>query len=144
MADLVSTADRTAFISGLINHFDTFKAPIIVHKEPLTQVVNENQNPFMGYGPIETDVTYVPVSGTFYAIKVTHDSINNNNLPIINTQLPTNTIRVKVSGDAKNYISQGKTTAITFLGEMYNQISVPMPKNFLGFIFYYYDLTKVE
>ena len=146
MSDLLSSTDRLGFENALIDHFDTFKKPITIFKEAIVSVTDEGEEVFPGYGPVSdpATVTYIPVSGDYYALKVRMDGQNNNNLPMINTQLPSNTIRIKVSGDANAYIKEGKTIAVSYLGETYNQISTAMPKAYLGLTFYYYDLTKVE
>jgi hypothetical protein len=142
MSSLIGAAAQAEFTGQLIDHFDTFKKPLIVFKEPI-QTVNTDANVYVGYNEIQGEtVTYAPVSGAFYALKVANNKVAVNYVPRTDNVVYSSIIRIKVLPETHKFISEGKTESVLFNDMTYNVISSPIPKDIFGLRFYYYDLAQ--
>lgn len=146
MASLIPTSTVTEFTGAAMNHFDTFKRSITVYKEPLQTFSDVTDDVYPGFEqPNSSQVTYTVQTGVFDALKVVpkqkvdQTQISNTQTSILSTEL-----RIKVKPDAMKYITEGKTEAIVFDTVTYNVISPPVPVDFLGLRFYYFDLQKTN
>jgi len=146
MATLIPTAIVTEFTGAAMDHFDTFKRNIIVYKEPLTTFSNPTDNVYAGFEQPESSTSsYTVQTGVFSALKVVpKQTTDQTQVPLTQISILYTNIRIKVQEDAKKYIEEGKTEAIVFGGVTYNVISPPIPVDFLGLTFYYYDLQKTN
>lgn len=145
MPSLLTSSDITSLTGALGDHFDTFKQTMVVHKEPIKNIIQTSDNVYPGFPQQvqETTTEYIPVSGSYYALKVSEkSSTKQGDIPNTTSTVYTNGIRVKVQEDAKNYIMNGKTEGITFQGCFFNVVSLPIPQNYLGLQYYYFDLSR--
>lgn len=124
-----------------MNHFDTFKRPIVIYKEPIA-TVNSDVN-YAGYDvPVSTNTTYTVVSGTYYALKVNKKSNATNDIQNADVSVNNTKITVKVLPETMDYLINGKTEYVIYNNTRYNVISQPMHQNYLGLQFYYFDLSS--
>ena len=147
MASLVSASD-TAVLTGAANDlFDTFKRNIVIHKEPLKVVKQAGANVYVGYTETNSvnDYDYQAVSGVYSAM-ITYKSLNAlmiNQITELNTIAPNNQVKIKVKEDAKDFIQIGKTESVYVDGIHYNIATEPITQNYLGLIFYLYELKSI-
>ena len=140
MASLLTNAIKTEFSQVLEDHFDTFKRPITVHREPIRSVTNVQNNPLHGYGDTaeSTNVAYIPQKETFDAI-ITFESKQVEPTTQVGT-LEAGMVRIKVKEDAANYIKGGKVEKIDVDGKTFNKITDDKIQNYLGSEFYIFYL----
>ena len=141
MASLIPTASKEVFEKALGDHFDTFKANIIINKEPKkTITLAENQNIYAGYSAPSQTITYTPVNATYSAI------INyKENQPLdyqdeLKANIEKGDVRIKVELDAKNYIEKGRTISIDIGGKLFNVVSSEGVRYFIGKTYYVFYL----
>jgi hypothetical protein len=118
MANIISNEEKAALLIDVSDAFDGFCQDIVVYKEPLKTpvVVNPGANLF-GFGENQQEVqyTYTPVTGVFPAtVRTPLESIKDGDTqPDINAQIYAEDITIKVRGDARAFINNGKTEKIT-------------------------------
>ena len=144
MANLVT--DTICFTGALNDWFDTFKQLIVVNKEAKKTISNISTRSLAGY-PVkreEASHTLVPQSGQFYA-HVTYNKnqslVDENNLQLRTSE---GNIWIKTSGEAKDYILDGKTENILVDNKLYNVTSSPEVRKFLGLDFFVFKLTETN
>ncbi len=146
MASLVSISQIASLTGQLGNHFDTFSGLITIFKEPQKTFSNSNANVYAGYGPTsqETTVTYTPTSGMFAGIIIYPKTAKIGYFSEAQIPIQQGNIRIKVRQDAKDYIKNGKTEKIVIDGASYNLASDFSVQNYLGLIYYYFDLERTN
>jgi len=144
MASLIPEEERPLFAQTLVNHFDTFKRSITVHKEPIKSIGSTSNVPFAGYGEDaeEENVTYIPQKKDFEAI-VTYA----NEQTEVSTQVgiyDKGTVRIKVQEEAATYINNGITERIDIDGRSFNKVTDSKIQNYLGTMFYIFYLQATS
>ena len=144
MSTLIPSSIAAEFTGVITDHFDTFKRSIIVYKEPLETFSEPADNTYAGFEqPTNSQTTYTIQTGIFDALKVIpKQTVNQTQVPNTQTSIQNTTLRIKVKAEAMKYITEGKTEAVVFAGVTYNTISPPIPVDFLGLTFYYFDLPR--
>lgn len=147
MASLLTATEISVYHQAINDHFDTFKRSITVHKQPIKNIIQNQQNQFLGYQEDSNinDYTYIPRSQSFEAIVAYN--IAGENLPIDNElklKFPNQIVQIKVKESAKNYINKDITEKITFDNKSFNIVSTDIVKNYQGLIFYVYYLVETR
>lgn len=145
MASFLSPSEIANYHEAINDHFDTFKRTIVVHKEPIKNIIQNTKSQLLGYEENSNivDYTYTPRSQSFDAI-ISYN-INKENLPIdneIKLKFPNQVVEIKVKSDARNYINTDATEKITFDSKNFNLISSDVVKNYQGLIYYVYYLRE--
>ena len=147
MANLFKDTDLSSFTDILEDHFDTFKRQITVYKEPKKVITS---GPFdsvlAGYDETSDtkDISYVTVSSTFDAL-INYQ--NKQDLPYmteITSIISKGIVKIKVKGEARDYIRQGKTERIVIDSNSFNVISDDKLQNFLGLNYYIFFLERTD
>ena len=143
--NLVTGSILTDFTGAFANHFDTFShnVTLIVFKEPL-KIINAPTEAYFGYSQNQdsSNITYQVVSGSFPALKVFSDPDKDLFALQSKTRNADSIITIKVKGDAKDYIINGKNEKIMLDGVTYNDISFYKVQNYFGLKYYYFDLKQ--
>ena len=131
MASFLNAAEIDAYHQAINDHFDTFKRPIIVHKEPIKKVIQNTTNQILGYQEDSNiiDYEYIPRNNTAMDREV-------------RLKFPDQLVEIKVKEDAKNYINTDRTEKITFDEKTFNIVSTSVVKNYHGLIYYVYYLRE--
>jgi hypothetical protein len=145
MASLILDTEIAAYKQAINDHFDTFKRSIVVHKQPIKNILQNTTNQLLGYEENSNvvDYTYTPRNQTFDAI--INYNLAKENLQIdneIKLKFPNQIVEIKVKEDAKNYINQDITEKITFDNKTFNLISTDVIKNYQGLIYYVFYLKE--
>jgi len=145
MASLILNTEIAAYKQAINDHFDTFKRSIVVHKQPIKNILQNTTNQLLGYEENSNvvDYTYTPRNQTFDAI--INYNLAKENLQIdneIKLKFPNQIVEIKVKEDAKNYINQDITEKITFDNKTFNLISTDVIKNYQGLIYYVFYLKE--
>lgn len=147
-SSLISNNDLSDFKSALLDHFESFKRTITVHKEPKKTILNKVQTAYPGYGPQHSqseNITFTPVSQTFDAVIWYKQPVSQElELLATNTSIPQNQCRIKVAEAARNYIETGKTEAIDVDSKRYNSIAADGRQVYCGQTYYYYLLEETK
>ena len=140
MASLISDSTKSEFAKVLEDHFDTFKRLITVHREPIKDVTNIQNNALHGYGDSAENgnISYITQKQDFYAIV----SYNNQQLES-STEVGTleaGTVKIKVQKEAADYIKGAKVEKIEVDGQTFNKVTDDKVQNYLGTTFYIFYL----
>ena len=147
MANLLSTEDIASFTGALDDHFDTFNRDIVVFKEPKRII---NSGPFdsvlAGYedSSIESQITYVPVSGVYPAIITYKDEQDSEFLTELSSRVAKGELKIKVKEDCRNFILNGKTEAVHIDSKSFNTVSEDKVQHYLGLKFYIFYLEQTQ
>lgn len=144
MNNLVSTSEISTFTGVQGDLFNLFKRPIVVIKEPQKTVTNVTSGIYAGYGDGSDmdNITYIPISGIYYAkIRYTNEQ-DQGYIPQLKTIIEEGKgkVTIKVEEDCKNFIENGKTLHVIVDNQMYNLSSRFKIRNYLGLTYYQYDL----
>ena len=134
MASLLTSTETTNLVGILGDVFDTFKRDVVIHKSPKKVISQINESQLFGYGEAANPVnyTYTPQSGV-YSAKISYvENKANEYVQDFQSNIDSNLVRMKVQGDAKDYIEIGTTENITFDDKTFNLLGDHMVKNFLG------------
>tara|TARA_Y100000361_G_scaffold54576_1_gene47599 strand:+ start:141 stop:590 length:450 start_codon:yes stop_codon:yes gene_type:complete len=134
MASLLTSTETTNLVGILGDVFDTFKRDVVIHKSPKKVISQINESQLFGYGEAANPVnyTYTPQSGV-YSAKISYiENKANEYIQDFQSNIDSNLVRMKVQGDAKDYIESGTTENITFDDKTFNLLGDHMVKNFLG------------
>jgi len=134
MASLLTSTETTNLVGILGDVFDTFKRDVVIHKSPKKVISQINESQLFGYGEAANPVnyTYTPQSGV-YSAKISYvENKDNEYVQDFQSNIDSNLVRMKVQGDAKDYIESGTTENITFDDKTFNLLGDHMVKNFLG------------
>lgn len=146
MPSLLAGQDMFWATGSLFDHFLTFSQQIIINKEPKKTISNVSTPSLAGYSNRRQEISYelTPQSGIMNAI-VTYPSSQNavdeNNLQI---RIKEGEVSIKTTGNAKDYILDGKTENILIDDKVYNLTSSYKVQQFLGLKFYYFKLTETN
>ena len=144
MSSLISSTDAAVFSGGFQDLFDTVKRNIIIFKEPRVIYSDPNDNPpYPGYeNPNDPNVTYEVVSGQYQGQVIYRGNQNSNVFQEVKIGINDGIVTIKVEGDARDYIKNGKTQNIVVDGNTYDVISSEWIQNYLGLNFYYFALNR--
>lgn len=144
MASLLSQAEITSCTGDLISHFDTFKRQIIVVKEDLKSFSSNDLPSFPGYqnSNLSTDITFTANTGIFYGLKVGPGRLGFQQKQDIQTNIPETISYIKVQKDCKDFIKAGKTEKVIIDEINYGIASEEKVINYLGLIYYQFDIVK--
>lgn len=147
MPSLISASEISAYHQAINDHFDTFKRSIVVHKEPIKNIVQNTQSQLLGYEENSNlvDYSYTPRNQSFEAI--INYNVSKENLPIdeeIKLKFPDQIVEIKVKEPARNYINTDITEKITFDNKNFNVISTDIVKNYQGLIYYVFYLRETR
>lgn len=150
MLNYISNASLTAMTGALMRHFEIVssgRSPLIVHKEPIKQVIiNPESNLYAGY-PDTThtqNVTLIPVSGIFPCIQIYPKDAEETQWTELKTTVPANSMRIKVKKDARDFIKNGKNELFETDGLFFKEIVEENIQNYYGLQFYYFTLKRVD
>lgn len=141
---LLTANDKYCLTGQLYSHFITFSKEIIVYKEPL-KTVNAGDSQLFGYGPTtyNTNINTI-VSQTFSGIKVGPDKLKDETIQELHFSFPKNESYIKVQKPCADYIEFGKTEKIEVGGQTYDLASERKIVDYLGLLFYRFDIVKVN
>ncbi len=126
-----------------------FSRPIVIHKEPIQNIVSAPTNPLYGYGmepqTTNSQITYTPVYDTFSGLMIYPFKAKNETVGMFDNKLQfnPNSIYIKVSQDGRDYIKTGgKIEKIEADGESWNLVDgyKAQQQNYLGLKFYYFEV----
>ena len=140
----LSSSDQSWFEEAADTWFETFKKPIIVHKEPIKNIVQNTTNQILGYDENSNiiDYTYTPRNQSFYAV-IKYNPTDNLALDKeLNIKITDQPVMIYVSIDAKNYIDKDVTEKITFDGKDFNIYSSSIAKHYQNKTYYVYYLKE--
>jgi len=148
MASFLSTSDTNWFSGAAVTWFDTFKRPIVIHKEPIKVIKNNTTPQLFGYGQngqtTSQQITYTPRSQTFDAVIKYKSAQELELLGDIKAYSPDqNLVTIIVDTDAKDYIMKEKTEKIVFDGRSFNTISNASLKYFFSYQYYEFTLREI-
>ena len=106
MASLLTSTETTNLVGILGDVFDTFKRDVVIHKSPKKVISQINESQLFGYGEAANPVnyTYTPQSGV-YSAKISYvENKANEYVQDFQLNIDSNLVRMKVQGDAKDYI----------------------------------------
>ena len=146
MPSLISNDEITSYTGDLYNHFLTFRRPILIYKQEEQSFVNVNNNVFPGYNNINLseNIAYTTVTGLYSGLKYGPERQFGKYAPITHSNLPENNTYIKVERDCMEFIERGKTEKIVVDGLSYNVLNEVRPRNFLGLMFYEYQINKIN
>jgi hypothetical protein len=140
----LSSSDQSWFEEAADTWFETFKKPIIVHKEPIKNIVQNTTNQILGYDENSNiiDYTYTPRNQSFYAV-IKYNPTDNLALDKeLNIKITDQPVMIYVNTDAKNYIDKDITEKITFDGKDFNIYSSSIAKHYQNKTYYVYYLKE--
>jgi len=142
MADLLSSTDKEFFSSVMGDIFDTFKREIIVHKEPQKIVTNVNVDGYHGYGESSNkeNISYIPVSKSFYAMVSYKDNQGFDSDVSTGIEFSKGVVRIKVEQDARDYIVNGDTMKIDVDDRPFKLVTDDSLKHYFGTRYYVFFL----
>lgn len=144
MASLISSGEKAALSGVFDDVFDTFSRNIVIYKEPVKTVASINESNIFGYGDSSNQVnySYTAQSGTYPATIQYSDQQSQKYYTEMGGAIPKGDVRIKVKGDCKSYIENGKTEKIEFDGKSWDLVSTDAVKRFLDSEFYVYYLER--
>lgn len=143
-SSFLSANDQTWYENAIDTWFETFKKSIIVHKEPIKNIVQSTTNQMLGYDENSNiiDYTYTPRSQSFYAVIKYNPTDNLTIDKEINVKLTDQPVMIYVQNDARKYIDTDKTEKITFDGKDFNVYSSSIAKHYQNKTYYVYYLKE--
>ncbi len=149
MGSLISDNARALLTIAFEDLFDTFQRPIIVYKESIKTLVNNNtQNYVYGFGAQgENNYTYTQVTGVFPAkIKYgkTEASQEAKVEPNSNAYLYPGLVTIKVRKDCRDFINTNKTDKIVVDERVFFINGNERYDQFLDSEFYYFELVGTK
>lgn len=145
MASLLNTREISELTGIAIDHFDTFKIPITIIKEDSRSFSDYNIRSYPGYqnsNLSSPSIEFTQVSGIFYGLKVGPGRGGNQNVQILQTATPQSQTYIKVESNCRDYIKSGKTEKIICDGITYGITSEEKSVNYLGLVYYIFDIAK--
>jgi hypothetical protein len=140
----LNSNDQTWYEDAIDTWFETFKKPIVVHKEPIKNIVQNTTNQILGYNEDSNivDYTYTPRNQSFYAVIKYNPTDNLTNDKEINIKITDQPVMIYVQNDAKKYIDTDTTEKITFDGKDFNVYSSSIAKHYQNKTYYVYYLKE--
>jgi hypothetical protein len=142
----LSTSDQSWYENAVDTWFETFKKQIIVHKEPIKNIVQNTTNQLLGYEENSNiiDYTYTPRNATFDAVIKYNPTDNLEENPEIKIKFIDQLVQIYVKQDAKDYISKDRTEKITFDDKTFNIYSTSITKHYQAATYYMYYLKETS
>ena len=143
---LITDADKKYFVAAIGDLFETFKREITVHKEPQKIVKQVNADLYAGYGDTSnpTNVEYVPISKSFYAMVAYQDKQNTNADMDIGAQYSKGLVRIRVERETRDYILNGKTLKIDIDDKPFNLITDDSVKSYFDTQYFVFHLEAAN
>ena len=143
---LITDIDKKYFVEAIDDLFETFKREILIHKEPQKIVKQVNADLYAGYGDTSnpTNVEFVPISKSFYAMISYQDKQKIDANADIGVQYSKGIVRIRVKDDARNYILGGKTLKIDIDEKSFNLITDDSVKSYFGTKYYVFYLEAAN
>ena len=142
MPTLLSTIEVSNATGVMGDLFDTFSRPILIYKEPKKIINQVSTNSLPGYGEaaIKSNITYIPVSGSFDAKIKYNPKQELELLPELKSRVSKGIVKIRVERPARDFIvNNGKTEKIIIDNKPYNVITDDTMKRFLSseyFVFF--------
>lgn len=142
----LNSSDQSWFEEAIDTWFETFKKSIVVHKQPIKNIIQNTTNQMLGYEEASNiiDYTYTPRSQSFYAVikyNPTDNLIEDKEIKINVTDQP---VMIYVKDDARKYIDTDATEKITFDGKDFNIFSTSIAKHYQNKTYYVYYLKETR
>lgn len=143
---LLSTEERSSFGSTYNDLFDALKRQIVVHKQPLKNIVSSvNSAPMFGYptDSLPDTVTYTPVTGVFDA-RIFYPQ-RKDDVPISSIEIknPFAACYIRVKEEAKDFIVRDRTEKITFDEKAWNVNIGYKVHRYIDEVYYEFNLIEV-
>lgn len=146
--DSLLTSNQIYQLTGTFNkHFNTFCQRIVIHKTPMTVIVNQNLPVYPGYTNQSqnlNNVNYNLVSGIFSGMLIYNKNQKLEYLNDSRTPISIGDVQLKVKKDAFDFLNFGKTENIGVNGLLFNVFSDPAIQNYFGLTYYYFNLNQTE
>lgn len=142
----LSSSDQSWYEEAIDTWFETFKKSIVVHKEPIKNIVQNTMNQMLGYQEDSNlvDYTYTPRNQTFDAV-IKYNPIDNlQENTEIKLKFTDQPVMLYVKSDAKNYIDTDVTLKITFDGKDFNLYSTSIAKHYQNKTYYVYYVKETR
>ena len=141
---LLTQNEISNYTGDLYNHFLTFRRQIVVYKQEEQSFIDVNANVYPGYNNPTNNISYVTVTGIYSGLKYGPERQYGRYAPVTHTNFPESNTYIKVEKDCMNFIERGKTEKISIDGLYYNVMNEVRPRNFLGLMFYEYQINKIN
>ena len=138
-------SSQIELFSGIFaRHFPSFAREFIVNKTPKKIITSTTANYYVGYGQTsnESQITYIPVSGTYSGIISYNTNQTQENLYEARSAISKGEVRLKVQKDAYDFIKNGKNESFIVDENTYNIISDEAIQNYLGLQYFYFTLKR--
>ena len=118
----LSASDQSWYENAVDTWFETFKKQIVVHKEPIKNIIQNTTNQLLGYEENSNivDYTYTPRNETFDAVIKYNPTDNLEENPEIKIKFIDQLVQIYVKQDARDYISTDRTEKITLDNKIFN------------------------
>lgn len=151
MSSIISQSELASFVSGQLDHFDTFSAnhSLIIYKRPQETITTiETNNNYFGYGssPDSSNITYTTISGVFPCVVINMNK-DNKDVPIemVPVFLENGEKIIKVKEDAQSFLENGIVNERFILdGETFVKISSSVLRNYGTQRYYYLKLNQTK
>ena len=142
----LSSSDQSWYEEAVDTWFETFKKSIVVHKEPIKNIIQNTMNQMLGYQEDSNlvDYTYTPRSQTFDAVIKYNPTDNLEENTEIKLKFTDQPVMLYVKSDAKNYIDTDTTLKISFDGKEFNLYSTSIAKQYQGKTYYVYYVKETR
>jgi hypothetical protein len=142
----LTSSDQSWYEEAIDTWFETFKKSIVVHKEPIKNIVQNTMNQMLGYQEDSNlvDYTYTPRSQAFDAVIKYNPTDNLQENLEIKVKFTDQPVMLYVKSDAKNYIDTDATLKITFDGKDFNLYSTSIAKHYQGKTYYVYYVKETR
>jgi hypothetical protein len=142
----LNSNEKNWFADAADTWFETFKRSIIIHKEPIKNIVQNTTSQMVGYDESSNivDYSYTPRNQTFDAvIKYKSDDglilDEETKLKFLDQS-----VLIYVGEEAKDYINEDKTEKISFDGKDFNINSSSIVRNYFTKNYYIYFLKETS
>lgn len=143
--NLLTEAERASYTGDLYSHFLTFRREFVIYKQQEETFISVESDVYPGYSPNSVNNTvYTTVTGVYSGLKYGPEKQFSHYAPIIHNSFPQNNTYIKVERDCMEFIEKGKTEKIIIDGLNYNVKSDVRPRNYLGLLFYEYEVAKIN
>lgn len=141
---LLTQNEISSYTGDLYNHFLTFRRQIVVYKQEEQSFTDVNANIYPGYNNPTNNVSYTTITGVYSGLKYGPERQYGRYAPITHTNFPENNTYIKVERDCMEFLERGKTEKILVDGLYYNVLNEVRPRNFMGLMFYEYQINKIN
>lgn len=144
---IITQTELDDFQAAFSEHWPFFASfhSIVVWKEPrkiLSDLPPSTSYPGYGTESIQANVIYEPVSGVFPVMMVKENEARFGKFQQTRNLLPEGQIKVKVSGDCKDFIINGKTELVQIDGQTFNVVSQDTHQDYGIQQYHYFTLQR--